>query len=142
MKRILVTLLMALALASQVLPAAESKPEKYRIVFELTSEGSQQFEALLNNLENVRKALGPQTEMLVVAHGPGLGLVQKTNTQSAERMKALADQGVVFAACQNTMKRKKLTREDLLPFATTVDSGVAEVVRRQTTGWAYIKSGH
>jgi intracellular sulfur oxidation DsrE/DsrF family protein len=28
-----------------------------------------------------------------------------------------------------------------LPFAITVDSGVAEVVRKQEAGWSYIKSG-
>jgi intracellular sulfur oxidation DsrE/DsrF family protein len=40
------------------------------------------------------------------------------------------------------MKRKQLTKDDLLPFAITVDSGVAEVVRKQAAGWSYIKSGH
>ena len=29
--------------------------------------------------------------------------------------------------------------EDLFPFASTVDSGVAELVRKQEAGWAYIK---
>jgi intracellular sulfur oxidation DsrE/DsrF family protein len=27
---------------------------------------------------------------------------------------------------------------DLLPFASEVDSGIAEVVRKQEAGWAYI----
>jgi intracellular sulfur oxidation DsrE/DsrF family protein len=34
-----------------------------------------------------------------------------------------------------------VTQADLLPFVTTVDSGVAEVVRKQEAGWAYLKSG-
>jgi intracellular sulfur oxidation DsrE/DsrF family protein len=57
-------------------------------------------------------------------------------------MRKLADAGVVFAACENTMKRKNLTKADLFDFATTVDAGVAEVVRRQEAGWSYVKSGH
>ena len=32
-------------------------------------------------------------------------------------------------------------RTDLSPFAATVDSGVAEVVRKQETGWSYVRSG-
>jgi intracellular sulfur oxidation DsrE/DsrF family protein len=39
------------------------------------------------------------------------------------------------------MKRLKVTTEDLFPFTSQVDSGVAELVRRQESGWAYIKAG-
>jgi intracellular sulfur oxidation DsrE/DsrF family protein len=56
-------------------------------------------------------------------------------------MQKLHDGGVVFAACENTMRKKKVTKDALFPFATTVDSGVAEVVRKQEQGWSYIKSG-
>ena len=56
-------------------------------------------------------------------------------------MRKLADGGVAFVACENTMRKKKITKEQLLPFVTTVDSGVAEVVRKQEQGWSYIRSG-
>ena len=36
---------------------------------------------------------------------------------------------------------KNVTEKDLMPFVTTVDSGVAEVVRKQEEGWSYIKGG-
>jgi intracellular sulfur oxidation DsrE/DsrF family protein len=39
------------------------------------------------------------------------------------------------------MRKQNLTKEQLLPFAVTVDSGVAEVVRKQEAGWAYLKGG-
>ena len=39
------------------------------------------------------------------------------------------------------MKKQNVTKDQLLPFVTTVDSGVAEVVRKQEAGWAYIKGG-
>ncbi len=53
----------------------------------------------------------------------------------------LAEQGVVFAACENTMKKKNVSKDQLLLAATTTDSGVAEVVRKEEAGWSYIKSG-
>jgi hypothetical protein len=34
---------------------------------------------------------------------------------------------------------RNITAEDLFPFASTVDSGVAELVRKQEAGWAYVK---
>jgi intracellular sulfur oxidation DsrE/DsrF family protein len=124
--------------AAEVVPM----PAKHKIVFEFVSDGPQQIESVLNNIQNVLKALGPETEIMAIAHGPGLGLLLKTNTKEAARIQALHDQKVVFAACENTLRRKQVSSEELLPRVVTVDSGVAEVVRRQAAGWAYIKSGH
>jgi|SRR5579863_1733507 len=60
------------------------------------------------------------------------------NTKYEERLKQLADAGVTLSACQNAMRFMNVKTEDLFPFAAQVDSGVAEVVRRQEAGWAYI----
>ena len=46
---------------------------RHRVVFELTSDEHEQWEKVLNNVENVRKALGPdKTDVEVVMHGNGL----------------------------------------------------------------------
>lgn len=113
----------------------------HRVVFELTSDDAETWKGVLNNVENVQKALGA-TSVEVVAHGEGLALLTaSTNAGVLDRLKQSADAGVVFAACENTMKRKNVQREDLVPFATTVDSGVAQVVRKQEAGWSYLRSG-
>lgn len=121
--------------------AISASNETHRVIFEVTADGNEQWEAVLNNVENVRKALGDATHVEVVAHGKGLGLLIAKGNKLAERMQKLAGDGVVFAACENTMKKKNLTKDQLVPFATTTDSGVAEVVRKQEAGWSYIKSG-
>lgn len=116
--------------------------DAHRAVFELTSGDVEVWTGVLNNAENLRKALGASTVVEVVAHGKGLGMVTTTKSGPVrERMQQLADAGVVFAACENTMQREGVTRADLLPFATTVDSGVAEVVRKQADGWSYVRVG-
>ena len=56
-------------------------------------------------------------------------------------LRKLADGGVASVACETTMRKEKITKDQLLPFVTTVDSGVAEVVRKQEQGWSYIRSG-
>lgn len=89
----------------------------------------------------MQKAFGiGTTEIDVVTHGKGLGLL-KTNEAMRERLQSISAAGVGFSVCENTMRRLKLKKEDLALFARTVDSGVAEVVRRQEAGWSYIKSG-
>lgn len=133
-----------LVIATSLLGAAVVAQERksHRIVFEVTSGDTQVWEAVLNNVENVQRAFGIDvTEIRVVAHGRGIGLVMKTNTALADRIAALTTPRVKFSACENTMKRLQIQKQDLLPAAGTVDSGVAEVVRLQEAGWSYIKSG-
>lgn len=128
----------ALLAVTGAAPAAE----KHRVVFQVVSDGDEQWDAVLGNVENMREALGPQnTVVAVITHGKGLGMVIVANNKHAERMKKLSEGGVSFVACENTMRKKKVTKDQMLPFVTTVDSGVAEVVRKQEQGWSYIKSG-
>jgi intracellular sulfur oxidation DsrE/DsrF family protein len=47
--------------------------------------------------------------------------------------------GVVFEACENTMKKKSLSKEDLLPGTKTVPSGAVEIIRKQSAGYSYFK---
>jgi uncharacterized protein len=133
-----------IVLAAVLALAAKSTDSavKHRIVFELTSAEPETWNGLLNNVENVRSALGEdRTNVEVVVHGKGLGFLKPGDGKQGERMKQLADAGVVFAACENTMRRQNVVKADLLPFVTIVDSGVAEIVRKQEAGWSYLRIG-
>jgi intracellular sulfur oxidation DsrE/DsrF family protein len=129
----------ALTLAA-VLAAVSQTPAtpKHRIVFQL-SEPDTAWDSLINHVVNVRAAFakdGSQVE--AVFYGDGLNMLLKKNTAYEERLKQLADSGVVLAACQNAMRHKNVKTEDMFPFVTQVDSGVAELTRKQEAGWAYI----
>ena len=140
-KAIALAALAVLSLTAMNAQTESSADKTRRIVFEVTMEGSEQWTAVLNNVENLRNALGAESEIEVVAHSKGLGMLIAKENALTERMKKLADDGVVFAACENTMKKKNVTKDQLVPFAKTTDSGVAEVIRKQEAGWSYIKSG-
>lgn len=113
----------------------------YRAVFDLTSGDSKDWESLMNNLENVKKEL-KNVELKVVVHGGGLPLLLKGTKFQEERMENLSRQGVLFIACENTMRRKNVAKENLHSFVKTVPAGVAEIIKDQQQGWAYIKIGH
>ena len=145
----IITLAALIALPLTVMTAeAEKQPagKTYRVVFEVSIDGADKWLGALRNVENVQKSLGAKTTKIeVVAHGKGVGmLLAKTSTENVE-LKAKLDQlhaaGVIFAACENTMKRENLDKKDLVELSTTVDSGVSEVIRKQEQGYAYIKSG-
>jgi uncharacterized protein len=113
---------------------------KHHAVIQLTEPEGDAWGTLIAHVENMQAAFekdgGVQIE--VVFFGPGVTMLRKTNFTYMDDLKRLADKGVIIAACQNAMKFFKLKTEDLFPFATQVDAGVAEVVRKQEAGWAYL----
>ena len=146
MKALLLCLLALPLLVVSREPEVKESPKTYKVVFEVSVDGVENWEGALRNAQNARKALGESaTTVKIVAHGKGIGLLLlttgMTHPELKKKLQALHGEGVVFAACENTMARMKLEKQDLDPAAVTVDSGVAEVVRKQTEGWAYIKSG-
>jgi intracellular sulfur oxidation DsrE/DsrF family protein len=136
------TIIVIAALLLVVVFAAVSQTvsiPKYHVVFQLTEPEGQAWDLMVAHVTNMKAALakdGVQVE--VVFFGPGLNMLLKKNTAYEERLRQLADSGVTLAACQNAMRYMKVTTDDLFPFAVQVDSGVAELVRRQKEGWQYI----
>ena len=139
MKRIVLfvaalVLVLAFAAVSQT-PAAP----KHRVVFQLTEPQGTAWDMLIGHVQNMRTAFAKDgSEVEVVFFGPGLDMLLKKNTAQEAQLKKLAESGVTLAACQNAMRFYKVTTEDLFPFASQVDSGVAELARKQEAGWAYI----
>jgi intracellular sulfur oxidation DsrE/DsrF family protein len=131
-----IVLLSAYTVSAQA-PAAEPK---HRVAFQLSEADDTSWSSLVVHVNNTMKALADDggARVEVVFWGPGLEMLKKTNTAYEERLKQLSDRGVKLLACRNAMKNRKLRTEDLFPFAGQVDSGIAEIVRKQEAGWAYI----
>ena len=142
MKRLLAPLTVLLLLAgvaavSQTSPA----PRKHKVVFSMNSP-EPAWGQVLNNIANMKAAFaGEEVQVEVVCFGKGISLLLKDNKAYEERLQKAAAEGVVFAACKNSMRLRKLTEDDLFKFAQPVDSGAAEVVRKQEAGWSLMKSG-
>jgi intracellular sulfur oxidation DsrE/DsrF family protein len=137
------TILPLIALLLVVVFAAISQtPAAHKVVFQMNVDNTDSWNQLFANVQNVQQVFGAdKIQIEVVAYGKGLSLLLKTNSAYEERMKKAIASGVVLAACQNTMRIRKVTTEDLFPFASQVDSGVSELIRKQEAGWSYIRAG-
>lgn len=135
-------LLSLVALTSpKTLHADTTSPNVHKVVFELTSKDPKVWDSVANNIENTAKAFGKDnTQLELIAHGEGIESLLK-NSEAVERFQKLLKAKVIIAACENTMAKKNLKKTDLMTGIITVDSGVAELVRKQEAKWAYIKSG-
>lgn len=95
---------------------------------------------ILANAESLQKAFGPdRTQIEVVCFGKGLHMLLNTDAPLAECIAKDHAAGMTFAACRNTLRARNLAAADLLPAATPLDSGVAEIFRKEGAGWACIK---
>ncbi len=129
---------------SNTVPAgAQSAPQKsHKVIFEVNVDGLETWQSIMNNVENLEKALGKDNiKIELVCHGKGLNMLLTTDAPLIERMRTAKENGVVWNACENTMRRRNVKKEDLPAFATTVPSGVTEVVLKQEQGWPYLKAG-
>lgn len=143
MKSYLITIvsaaILAVALVASARAPAASRPP--RVVVDVSTGDAKAWATSVANVENLRKALGPKSQVEVVAYGAGIGMMTVTNKDLAERMSQLASAGVAFVACENTLRKVGLGPKDLLPFVTPVESGAAELIRKQQAGWSYLKPG-
>jgi intracellular sulfur oxidation DsrE/DsrF family protein len=139
-KAILTTIALMLGLVLAALSQTPPGP-KHHAVFQMTDPKGDEWDHLLAHVINMRKAFATDggVEIEVVFFGAGLDMLRKTNIDDAAIFADFATQGVKLAACQNSMRDRNVKTEDLFPFASQVDSGVAELVRKQEAGWAYLK---
>lgn len=121
---------------------ASASAAKHKVVFELNAPAPSGWDQIFHNMDNIVKVFGAEgVQVEAVFFGRGLSMLLKKNTDYEQRLKEAFDKGIVLAACQNSMRAMRVTTEDLFPFAAQVDSGVAELVRKQEAGWSYIKGG-
>jgi uncharacterized protein len=121
--------------------ASAKKTEKAvqrKIVYDLSVADTAMHAGLIRQLNNIKRGW-PDSQVEVVVHGKALNLLVDGKSTQAAQIKELQAKGVVFAACENTMKRAKVEKSQLLPNIPTVPMGIGEIVTKQEEGWSYIK---
>jgi len=108
-----------------------------KVVLQVSDDNPQKWNLAINNANNVLKA-APGSEIEIVVYGPGIGMLTKDSKVSARVTKAVND-GVKVVACQNTMKAKKLSQDQMNMSIGYVPAGVIQIMTRQGQGWAYVR---
>lgn len=150
MTRILVPLLAVLLLATAPMPhaatlaetAAPAAGSEEKVVYHLNDS-----ENAMVALRNVRNHLNASKDahIAVVAHGKGIdfllaGAQDRNGNPYEPAVQELKAKGVDFRVCNNTLKSRNLDAGAVLPEATVVASGVAEIGRLQAReGYVYLK---
>jgi intracellular sulfur oxidation DsrE/DsrF family protein len=128
---------------SLTLASAARAAEPIKVVYHL-SEGIPQASRAIGNIRN-HLAADPSAKIVVVTHGLGIDFLLEgaTNQQDqpfAGAVADLANKGVEFRVCNNTLVARKIDPSKLVPEAKIVPSGVAEVAKLQAReGFVYLR---
>jgi uncharacterized protein len=138
-------LLFFVALISVMNVSAQTTPsvpnlKKYKMVIQLTNGDTAVHRATVKQMFNALTA-APNTKIEVVCHNNGISFLQSAKTIFGDKIKELQAKGVVFAACENTLRERKIEKTEIVSDAIFVPAGIIEVVDKQSKGWAYIKAG-
>ena len=114
-----------------------------KVVYHLNS-GLEQASDGLRNIRN-HLEVNPKAHIVVVAHAQGVdylmkGAKDRNGNPYEAAVEQLALEGVRFDVCEITLRNRKLSREQFIPDAVFVPSGVAEIARlQQREGYAYLR---
>lgn len=99
--------------------------------------------ALTNAINFLKDVGGDNADVVIVANGAAAA--SYAYSDKVETMEVLADKGVQFKACRNSLKKlcaegSVCINEDALPsFVKVVPAGISEIVYKQQEGYAYVK---
>lgn len=142
-------LLTALALAG-VSPAAraqqaplQDKPfAEHKIVLQLSDKDPKKEALVISVANNLLKFYDPDKVAIeVVAFGPGIDLLRSDNN-NRKLVESLIAQGVRFDVCLNTVEtieRETGKRPDIIPGATPVQVGVAQILLLTENGYTLVR---
>ncbi len=133
-------LLFLLAILLGSVTYAQQTERQHRIIMQLTSGDTLVHKNLMKQFKNMKEA-APTMQLEVVCHGPGMDLLMSDRSIVQAKVKEFAAQGIVFLACDNTIRERNLDPAKVLSEAGHVKAGIIHIVERQEDGWSYIKAG-
>jgi intracellular sulfur oxidation DsrE/DsrF family protein len=139
MKTLTIVLFVALLVPVSVL-AQSNKKAKHKIVIQFNDPDSVSQSRIVLQVENIRK-IWTDAQIEVVCLGGGLDLLTTKSSKYSKSIAEWTQKGIVFAACNNTMNIRKISKEDLLPQAVVIPAAVIELAMRQEEGWSYFRGG-
>lgn len=114
-----------------------------KVIYHVNSGGQQPVDALRNIGNHLE--VNPKARIVVVTHSLGVDFLfkearDKNGNPFNVAVEGLKERGVKFEVCEITLRGRNLKRDQFIPEATFVPSGVAEITRlQQREGYAYLR---
>jgi intracellular sulfur oxidation DsrE/DsrF family protein len=146
MKSVMIGIKYILAIATLLLcagPATAANNDRVKVVYHV-SEGLEQASNALRNAGN-HLSIDPTVKITVVTHARGIdflleGAKDKNGNPYDAMVQGLVSKGVDFRVCNFTLHTRNIDKSKVIPEATIVPSGAAEVAKLQAKeGYVYFR---
>lgn len=135
---------LAVAALAVLMAGCASQPagEGEKVVYHINDSANAS--VALRNVKNHLDA-SPKAKIVVVTHGKGIdflldGAEDANKNPYSVTVQTLKNEGVQFRVCNNTLVSRKIDRKKVIPEASIVPSGVAEIAQLQAReGYVYVK---
>jgi intracellular sulfur oxidation DsrE/DsrF family protein len=145
---LLVTMALGLAMTNAQAGGAKNGYSKQKVVYHVNNIHSAK--GAFRNIKNHLNAVGDENlDIIVVTHSSGAfamveGAMGKKDKKGrvynfSDTIASLANRGVKFQICANTIRGKKIDKNKISQYAEIVPSGVAQVAELEQNGYVYIK---
>ncbi|MHB1732662.1 MAG: DsrE family protein [Ferrimicrobium acidiphilum] len=111
---------------------------KLEAVIQLDTPDQEAWSQVLQQIENLLLE-DESASIEVVCSGRGIDLVRRDTTHLSVELNKLANQGVSFVACNNSLRKRAIAQDALFSYVTIVPSAIGELIRAQRDGKAYLK---
>ena len=135
----------ALAVAGQSKAGGMMEPSKNKVVYQLNKSDAAYILDILHSAATVLQHFNNDADIVIDCFGPGIWLLVKPEKNHhhyekfiMEQVQSLSMYGVVFNACEQTLKTVKIDKASLIPEAKPVFSGAVDLIILQQKGYAYI----
>ncbi len=112
----------------------------YKVIFHI--DEMSKWKLLLGNVRNLLNGFKDDSvDVIVLANAEAVQfyVYKEEMNPLIDLMKRLFSDGVNFVACNNSLNAHIIHKESLFEHVNIVPSGVVELVKRQSIGYAYIK---
>ncbi len=116
---------------------------KHKVVYQFNKADPAYHDHVIFSIGAMLRQYGDDIRIVVTAIGPGIHILLKKPRRPVsrtirEKVASLAEYGVEFHACGNTLGAMKLSAADLLPFVKFVEVGAADIMELQEQGYSYL----
>lgn len=116
---------------------------EHKIVYQFNKADEDYHQHVLFSVGAVLRKYGDNVKIVVVCFAHGIHVLAKApqrpvSEETKQRVSSLAQYGVEFHACGNTLKSLNWSADDLLPLAKVVEVGAADLMELQEQGYSYI----
>lgn len=118
------------------------KKSVYQIVYQCNKSENRYLSQILFSAGELIRKHGDNVQIVIACMGPGIHLlIEEKSTKVSKELKqkaaSLAEYGVAFQACGNTLNSLKLDKSDVYQFSEVVPIGVEGVMLLQRQGFSY-----